>query len=103
VWDGSDSFCTDPLLKGVPREFSQMRLERFLNGAIVLAPSPFRKQRRYPRVTRPNGGRESARICLSKRRAARFGAEPTRHVLVMRSQIVVRLRIGRLRSCGVPD
>src|SRR5260370_36465128 len=97
------SLVSNPLLISIPREPSQMMFKFLFDGTALLLLLPLRKQLRQPWISSPDGS--SQRLCFPLRqwRAALCFAQPGRHVLIIRSEIIVRVPVRRLVRRAVPD
>src|SRR5881409_3727791 len=96
------SLVSNPLLVSIIREPSQMMFKFLFDGTALLLLLPLRKQLRQPWISSPDGSSQRLCFLLRQGRAALCFAQPARHVLIIRSEIRVRVRVGRLLRRAVP-
>src|SRR5262249_1674208 len=87
------SLVSNPLLVSIPREPSQMTFKFLFDGTVLLPLLPLRKQLRQPWISSPDGSSQRLRCPLRQWCAALCFAQPARHVLIIRSEIIVRVRV----------
>src|SRR5205809_5659249 len=97
------SLVSNPLLVSIIREPSQMMFKFLFDGTALLPLLPLRKQSQQPWISSPHGSSQGLCFPLRQWRAALCFAQSACHVLIISSEIIVRLRVRRLLRRAVPD